>query len=86
MIGWTLNCIQNFIGCAVPLWWAWNNYSQMALESGFTSNTLNMQFSMVTTPSLMLLDVVITANLTILGILFGQRLLKKHFQKAGIVG
>ena len=76
----------NFVGCAVPLWWSWDSYQEMAASSGFDANTLNMQFSMVTSPALMLLGVAITAVLAILGTLFGQRLLRKHFQKAGIVG
>ena len=25
-IGWTINCVGNFVGCAVPLWWAWDSY------------------------------------------------------------
>ena len=85
-IGWMVNSIGNFVGCAVPLWWSWDSYQEMAASSGFDANTLNMQFSMVTSPALMLLGVVITAVLAILGTLFGQRLLRKHFQKAGIVG
>ncbi|WP_347489072.1 MptD family putative ECF transporter S component [Desulfoscipio sp. XC116] len=85
-IGWTINCVGNFVGCAVPLWWAWDSYSAMAVESGFTAETLNMQISMVTSPALMLLGAAITAILTILGTLFGQRLLRKHFKKSGIVG
>lgn len=84
-IGWTINCVGNFVGCAVPLWWAWDSYSAMALESGFTGETLTMQMSMVKSPGLMLLGAAITAVLTVLGTLFGQRLLRKHFQKAGIV-
>ena len=85
-IGWTINCVGNFVGCAVPLWWAWDSYTAMALESGFTSETLEMQMAMVTSPALMLLGAAITAVLTFLGTLFGQRLLRKPFQKAGIVG
>lgn len=85
-IGWTINSIGNIVGSAVPLWWAWDSYSAMALESGFTSETLNMQLSMATSPGLMLIAVAITAALAILGSLFGQRLLRKHFKKAGIVG
>ena len=85
-IGWTINCVGNFVGCAVPLWWAWDSYAAMALESGFTNETLDMQMSMVTSPALMLLGVAITAVLTFFGTLFGQKLLRKHFQKAGIVG
>ena len=85
-IGWMVNSIGNFVGYAVPLWWSWDSYQEMAANSGFDANTLNMQLSMVTSPALMLLGVVITAVLAILGTLFGQRLLRKHFQKAGIVG
>lgn len=85
-IGWMVNSIGNFVGCAVPLWWSWDSYQEMAASSGFDANTLNMQLSMVTSPALMLLGVAITAVLAILGTLFGQRLLRKHFQKAGIVG
>ena len=83
---WTVNAIGIFVGCAVPLWWAWDSYQEMAASSGFDANTLNMQFSMVTSPALMLLVIAITAVLAILGTLFGQRLLRKHFHKAGIVG
>ena len=75
-IGWTINCVGNFVGCAVPLWWAWDSYTAMALESGFTSETLEMQMAMVTSPALMLLGAAITAVLTFLGTLFGQRLLR----------
>ena len=85
-IGWMVNSIGNFVGCAVPLWRSWDSNQEMAANSGFDANTLNMQLSMVTSPALMLLGVVITAVLAILGTLFGQRLLRKHFQKAGIVG
>lgn len=52
-IGWMVNSIGNFVGCAVPLWWAWDSYQEMAASSGFDANTLNMQFSMVTSPALM---------------------------------
>ena len=44
-IGWTVNAIGNFIGCAVPLWWAWDSYQKMAASSGFDANTPNMQLS-----------------------------------------
>lgn len=85
MIGWALNSIGNFVGCAVPLWWAWDSYKEMALNSGFSQETLDMQFLMSTHPGLMLLGCAITGLLAVLGVLFGQRLLKRHFQKAGIL-
>ena len=85
MIGWGINCIGNVIGIAVPIWRAWDSYKEMALNGGFSVDTLNMQLEMVSNPSLMLLGVVVTAALSMLGILFGQKLLRKHFQKSGIV-
>ena len=42
-IGWMVNSIGNFVGCAVPLWWSWDSYQEMAANSGFDANTLNMQ-------------------------------------------
>ena len=84
-IGWAINSVGNFVGTAVPLWWAWESYQEMALQSGFTESTLNMQYSIATKPVLLLLGCVITAVLAVLGVLFGQKLLKKHFQKSGIL-
>ena len=40
-IGWMVNSIGNFVGCAVPLWWSWDSYQEMAASSGFDANTLN---------------------------------------------
>jgi energy-coupling factor transport system substrate-specific component len=86
MIGWGLNSVGNIIGCAVPLWWAWDSYEEMALSGGFPVDTLNMQLAMATNPGLMLVGVLVTVVLSSLGVMFGQRLLRKHFKKAGIVG
>lgn len=85
IIGWALNSIGNFVGCAVPLWWSWDSYKEMALNSGFSQETLDMQFLMTTHPGLMILGCTITGLLAVLGVLFGQRLLRRHFQKAGIL-
>ena len=41
-IGWMVNSIGNFVGCAVPLWWSWDSYQEMAANSGFDANTLNI--------------------------------------------
>jgi len=84
-IGWGVYTAGMFIGIAVPLWWAWDSYSEMALNSGFTVQTLDMQLNMVKSPGLMILGSVISLVLAVLGIMFGQRLLRKHFQKAGVV-
>lgn len=84
-IGWTINCIGNFVGNAVPLWWSWESFRVMAMQSGFSSATLDMEYDMVMTPHLMLVGVLMTAVLTVAGVAFGQRLLQRHFEKAGVI-
>lgn len=84
-IGWAINCVGNFVGNAVPLWWSWETFRSMAKQSGFSDATLDMEYRMVMTPHLMIVGILITAALAVLGTLFGQRLLRKHFEKAGII-
>ena len=84
-IGWAIYTAGMFVGSAVPLWWAWESYRKMALNSGFTDATLDMQKAMVTTPELMAVGVVVSATCAIAGVAFGQRLLKRHFVKAGVL-
>jgi len=84
-IGWSVNCAGNFVGNAVPLWWSWETFRTMAKQSGFSDTTLNMEYNMVMTPHLMIMGILITVALALLGTMFGQRLLRKHFEKAGII-
>lgn len=84
-IGWGIYAVGMFVGSVVPLLWSWESFSQMALKSGFTETTLNMQVEMVTSPQLMALGIAITAACAALGVLFGQRLLRRHFERSGIV-
>lgn len=86
MIGWGTYSIGMVVGIAVPIWFAWESYKKMASEGGFSSDTLMMQYDMVTKPELLFTGIIITAILSSLGILFGQKLLKRHFEKAGVVG
>ncbi len=85
MIGWSLYGVGMFFGIAIPCWVAWESFQKQALEGGFAASTLDMQYKVVTTPSLMLLGIVITVVLAALGVLFAQKILRKHFKKAGII-
>ncbi|PID79823.1 MAG: hypothetical protein CSB19_01750 [Clostridiales bacterium] len=85
MIGWSLYGAGMFFGIAIPCWVAWESFQKQALEGGFAASTLEMQYKVVTTPSLMFLGIAITVVLAGLGILFAQKVLRKHFKKAGIV-
>ena len=85
IIGWSTYGIGMFLGIGVPCWIAWESYKQQALESGFTDATVKLQYDMVSSPLLILIGTVITVALSVAGILSAQRILKKHFQKAGIL-
>lgn len=85
MIGWSLYGLGMFMGIGVPIWVAWESYQKQALAGGFSPNTLKMQYNLVYSPKLLILGAVITIALSALGIIFGQKLLKKHFKKAGIL-
>ena len=74
-----------FLGIGVPCWIAWESYKQQALESGFADATVKLQYDMVSSPLLILIGTIITVALSVAGILSAQRILKKHFQKAGIL-
>ncbi len=85
MIGWSIYGAGMFIGIGIPFWVAWESFKKQALESGFSESTLNMQYELVNSPLLLSLGTLITVVSATLGILFAQKLLKKHFKKAGIV-
>jgi len=46
---------------------------------------IDMQLNMLSSPWHMIGACAITVALALLGCLFGQRILRRHFQKAGIV-
>ena len=85
MIGWCTYAIGMFLGIGVPCWIAWESYQKQALAGGFADTTLKLQYEMVSSPSLILVGVAVTVILSALGILFAQKILKKHFKKAGIL-
>ncbi len=85
MLGWSTYGAGMFLGIAVPIWVAWDSFQKQALDSGFAVETLNMQYEVVTSPMLMILGIVITVALASVGVAFGQKILKKHFKKAGML-
>ena len=85
MIGWSTYGIGMVMGIGVPCWIAWESYQKQALVSGFTDTTMKLQYDMVSSPELMLVGVVITVILSALGIFISQKILKKHFEKAGVL-
>ncbi len=85
MIGWSLYGAGMFFGIAIPCWVAWDSFKQQALDSGFAADTLQMQYQVVYTPHLFIIGILLTVVLSALGVLFAQKILKKHFKKAGMM-
>jgi energy-coupling factor transport system substrate-specific component len=85
MIGWSTYGIGMLLGIGVPCWVAWESYQQQAVASGFADATVKLQYDMVSSPLLMLVGAIVTVILSALGVLFAQKILKKHFKKAGIL-
>lgn len=84
-IGWSCYGLGMIIGNAVPIWAAWESYVAKASTEGFSKEVFDMQLGMLSNPWHMIGACAITVVLALLGCLFGQRILKRHFQKAGIV-
>lgn len=85
MIGWSTYGMGMVLGIAIPCWVAWESFEKQALAGGYAYETLKLQRDMVSSPALMTVGVVITVILSALGILLSQKILKKHFEKAGIL-
>lgn len=85
MIGWSIYGIGMFWGIGVPCYVAWESYQKQALASGFADVTVKLQYEMVSSPMLMLVGTVVTVILSAVGVMAAQKILKKHFEKAGIL-
>ena len=84
-IGWSIWGLGMVIGNAVLIWAAWDSYVEQASASGFSQEVFDMQINMLSSPWHMLLACAITLVLAVLGCLFGNRILRRHFKKAGVV-
>ena len=84
-IGWSCYGLGMIIGNTVPIWAVWESYVAKASTEGFSQEVFDMQLNMLSSPWHMIGACAITVALALLGCLFGQRILRHHFQKAGIV-
>ncbi len=84
-LGWGLLGVGMVIGNAVPLWFAWDSFKANATRDGFSSQVIDMMVDLSTNPLLLALACLLTLIGSFLGVLFGYRLLRRHFRKAGVV-
>jgi energy-coupling factor transport system substrate-specific component len=75
-----------FIGSSViPVHFMWESYSASALSGGFDMEYLNAVQKYFSEPLWLLLIAGLAVIGGFLGSLLGRRLMKKHFEKAGVV-
>ncbi len=84
-ISWSVWGLGMMIGNAVPIWAAWDSYVEQASASGFSQEVFDMQIDMLSSPWHMIGACAITVVLSVLGCVFGNRILRRHFQKAGVL-
>ena len=84
-VAWTtVSLLANGINF-LPLWFFWDSYYSLALASGMEQGYIDTFVQYYTSPFWVAIIIVFTTLCGFLGSLVGQRLLKKHFQKAGVL-
>ena len=84
-IAWAVYGVGMVIGNAVPMWVSWETFKKQAINSGYTEELFEMQAELISSPQLMIICALVTAILSVLGCLMGNRILQRHFKKAGVV-
>ena len=84
-IGWSVLSAGMVFGNAIPLWFAWDSFTQRAATSGFSQELFDMQVRMVHSPLHICAAMLISIAGGALGIGFADRIMRRHFRRARIV-
>ncbi len=85
-IGWSVLGIGMIVGNALPVLLAASSFPQTAKAGGFSQELVDGFVGLAPRPALMLLACAIAVVGSVLGVLFGQRGLRRAFRKAGVLG
>ena len=69
----------------LPIWFFWDTYYSFALSSGMEQSYIDAYVHYYTAPGWMAFILAFTTVCGFIGSLIGQRLIKKHFKKAGVL-
>ncbi len=69
----------------IPIAFLWDMYSKIAEAGGFSEEYLDAAHMYFTDPLWLLVIFALTTVCGFLGCLFGRKLMKKHFEKAGMI-
>ena len=82
---WTLSSLLYNGLNLLPIWFFWDTYYSFALSSGMEQSYIDAYVKYYTTPGWVAFILIFTTACGLLGSLIGQRLIKKHFKKAGVL-
>ncbi len=69
----------------LPIWFFWDTYYDFALKSGMEQNYIDSYVEYYTSPEWVAFIVIFTAAMGLIGSLIGNKLMNKHFKKAGLL-
>lgn len=69
----------------LPIWFFWDTYYDFALKSGMEQNYIDSYVKYYTSPEWVAFIVIFTAAMGLIGSLIGNKLMNKHFKKAGLL-
>lgn len=69
----------------LPIWFFWDTYYDFAVASGMEEGYIDAYVQYYTTPGWVIFILIFTVACGIVGSLIGQRLIQKHFKKAGVL-
>lgn len=69
----------------LPIWFFWDTYYDFALASGMEQSYIDSYVRYYTSPGWLTFILLFTTLMGFLGCMVGSRLIRRHFQKAGIL-
>ncbi len=84
-LAWIVCSVFYYIANGMPVWLIWEIYQGQMQAGGASEEYLTLNLFYFTSPLWLSIICMITIGLAVLGMLFGRKLLHKHFVKAGLV-
>lgn len=69
----------------LPIWFFWDTYSEFAVASGMEQSYIDSYVRYYSSPGWVAFILVFATGCGFLGSLIGQKLIGKHFKKAGVL-
>jgi putative ECF transporter S component (TIGR02185 family) len=84
-VTWTLTSLLYNGLNLLPVWFFWDTYYSFAISTGMEQSYIDSYVKYFTAPGWVAFILIFTMVCGLVGSLIGQRLIKKHFKKAGVL-